>query len=532
MKRVQPLLCFSNYGSDDLLPFARSVGMQCRESFLRKLGAEQYRLDETVELLRRNGTCALFSGATLEVTYFSEELSDVVPLLKEYCGVGDYQRIHDQLCQRFLGVAADEPSVQLPQFWLLLSALLQLGFLSKADPSPSSQAPPETRVNTCSGLMILPTLTCNYRCDYCYHRNLDPALGLGRVLSSEQARRGIDYFLANTSVPKDVVRSIRVTGGEPTLHYELVSDILDYAAEIRRRDPTLAPFKLTMVTNGALLDERWIALIKAHDLGIAVSLDGRQPRNDLRRKSLTGSAYLRTAAGIRRLVAAGVKPTVIATISSHNIGSIADDIAWIFEELQPDAFSLNLDTSDVAPYRLSPAQFATGIIEAYDELSYRGLFDSKVIKLSQRFRSKRAAITGCGGVFSQIVLFPDGSIGPCPYLTGTSERMAMEERQALGTSALFERWATYNYALNSTCQRCNYRYICSGWCPAVSLQFIGKLSEPTDHTCLYTKRLIEWLIWYDFEQMLREQAEPRLVVPAATEGVGLEPAAKEKPCPT
>jgi uncharacterized protein len=389
---------------------------------------------------------------------------------------------------------------------MLLLELLGNKFLREDQPDQTTPAQCQESFNRFTSLIILPSLSCNFRCHYCYHRGIPPSERAASVLSIDKVRRGIDYFLANTSVPSNISRSIRFTGGEPMLHYELVKDALEYADDIRRRNPRLKRFKLSMVTNASLVDDKWIALIKKHGLVIAVSLDGRKPRNDLRRKSLKGSAYIGSTTGIKRLNKAGIKPTLFMTVSSHNLGALSEDLAWLFERFELAAFSFNLDTSFLNKYRVPPAEYAQGIIKAYDELSYRGLFDFKVMRMNENFQAKRRVIHGCGGIFSHMVLFPDGSVGPCPRLAGNAtQRMDIAEYQELRSSKLFRTWSTFDYSLNKTCQRCNYLNICEGWCPYISLQLTSRMSEPNEYNCLYTRKLLEWLIWYDYEQALKGQ---------------------------
>ena len=502
MTDLHPLLGLRRHGSaDQLLPFARAEGKTWRGRVRRRVRDRRYRLTGQRELFARDGICALFHAENLQVAYFSDRLAEVLSLLKGCCDITDFQRIHDRVAPRLLGWADGDHDVQLPHFWMLLRQLLDHGFLREDRPEPPAPAPRRARTNRFTGLMILPSLGCNFRCDYCYHRLAAPPEKAAVVLSADKLRRGIDYFLANTSAPGDISRSISIAGGEPMLHYGLVRDALEYAGDISRRNPRLAPFVFTMITNASLIDDRWIDLIKTHGLAIAVSLDGRRPRNDLRRKSPTGSAYLKSTAGITRLNQAGIKPAILMTVSSHNLDALSEDVAWLFEHFELLAFSFNLDTSFNREFRLSPAEYADGIIRAYDELSYRGLFDSKVIRINGRFQSKSAAAGGCAGVFSNVVLFPDGSVGPCPRLAGdAAQRTDIVEGQDLHASRLFRRWSTLDYALNKTCRRCNYRNICEGWCPYASLRLTGRMSEPNEYGCLYTKRLLEWLVWYDYER--------------------------------
>ena len=503
MPSLDPTLCGNEPGArQHLLACGEAEGEQCRARLLERVKDKQYRLTDQRELFQRAGVCALFNAENLRVAYFSEALAPLLSLLSGPCDVRDFQHIHDRVGWRSLGTTVAEPSLQLPHFWRLLLHLLDTGILLESRSDASQPLPDRACANAFAGMIILPGLDCNFRCDYCYHRGSAVSNRVAGALSTAQARRGIDHFLANTTLPLDASRSVRFTGGEPMLHYDLIRDTLDYTVELRRRTPQLAPFRISMVTNGALVNERWIELIQQHDISVAVSLDGAQSRNDIRRKSPQGSAYLSATAGMQRLRKAGIKPVIFFTVSSHNIHALAEDVIALFENFEPAGFSLNLDTSPDSEFRLSPDDYCRGILKAYDDLSYYGLFDAKVMRTNDRFQSKTLAVTGCGAVSAHLVLFPDGTIGPCPRMTEASERRDIVEDQPLHASALFSRWSRFNHGVHPRCRRCNYRNLCDGWCPYASLQFTGQLSEPSDYACLYTRRLLEWLIWYDYELAL------------------------------
>lgn len=506
MRRLRPVLWPRAPGEDNAGErIDRKRGEASRAAFRRKCEAHHYHLIDRREQFHNKGICALFHPQNLEVVYFSESLSEILPLLKADRDFNALQRLHDRVSRRYMAAADADNGVQFHQFWELLLALRKKNFLVRKGAHRNVPCLGQTQAgaNTFTSLIILPSLRCNFRCDYCYHRVIPNSEKTDPVLSSAAARQGIDYFLSNTSAPDNFRRSIRFSGGEPMLHYELVRDSVAYTAEIGRRDPSSAPFLLSMITNASLVDDRWIELIKRHSIDIGVSLDGRKPVNDLRRRRVHGSAYESTAAGIRRLNAAGVKPALLMTVSGHNVQALAQDIAWLWEHFEFSSFSYNLDTSFIEKYRLPPEEFAEAIVAANDALSYRGLFEIKVTRVNTCFQSKQAASGGCGGVFTQMVLFPDGSVGPCPRLAGdASQKVQLDQKQSLNSTPLFQSWCACDPALNTTCQRCNYFNICEPWCPYVSLQVVGRKSEPNDYNCRYTEKLLEWLIWYDYEQIL------------------------------
>jgi len=70
-------------------------------------------------------------------------------------------------------------------------------------------------------------------------------------------------------------------------------------------------------------------------------------------------------------------------------------------------------------YRVAPAEYTLGIIKAYTELSHRGLFDLKVTRINRKFQSKKSSVSGCGGIFSHMALFPTAALVPVRALRGT-----------------------------------------------------------------------------------------------------------------
>lgn len=506
MPSIDPVLCFSGHmASEQLLSFARTQGEKWRDRFRRKIGDKQYRLIDGGELFERDGVCAFFNGANLRVSYFSRNLSGLFSQLNGPCDLGGFQRVHDRIAEQTLAKTAGT-SVQLPQFWILLLHLLNDGILREDEPDQTIRVRREVERNRFTSMIIMPSLDCNYRCDYCYHRGIAEDSKKGSVATIEQVKAALDCLLANASAPPESPRSIRFTGGEPTLHYDLVRDSLDYIAELRSRNPGLGPFRISMVTNGSLIDDRWVELIKKHGISIAVSLDGTEARNDLRRKSREGRAYAKTTAGLERLGRAGIRPTIFVTVSAHNIASLSEDVTWLFEHFDLGGFSLNLDTSGISKYRVPPAEYVQGLFKAYDDLGKRGLFDAKVLKAYEKFKAKEITITGCGAIFAHLVLLPDGTIGPCPRCVDSTERMEIGD-EPLNDSRLFRRWCGYSHTLNGTCQKCPYRNFCEGWCAETSFQFHGRPWEPNEYTCLYTRQLMEWLVWSDFQERVTQMVE-------------------------
>jgi cyclic pyranopterin phosphate synthase len=185
---------------------------------------------------------------------------------------------------------------------------------------PSSPPPPEgplvdTFGRIADDLRISVTDRCNFRCTYCM-----PAEGLAwlpkaEILTFEELTRLLGVFV-------DLgVRSVKVTGGEPTVRADLPRLI-----EMFR---TVAPdIDLSMTTNGVLLERLARPLADAGLDRVTVSLDSlvRHRFEEMTRRD----ALDRVFAGIAAAEDAGLTPIKIncVVIGGTNEGEVVDFATW------------------------------------------------------------------------------------------------------------------------------------------------------------------------------------------------------------
>ena len=164
-------------------------------------------------------------------------------------------------------------------------------------------------------LRISVTDRCNFRCTYCM-----PAEGLAwlpkdQILTFEELTRLLRLFV-------DLgIRSVKVTGGEPTVRSDLPRLIEMFRA--------VAPgVDLSMTTNGVLLDGLARPLADAGLDRVTVSLDSmlRHRFEEMTRRD----ALDRVFAGIAAAEAAGLVPIKIncVVIGGTNDGEVVDFATW------------------------------------------------------------------------------------------------------------------------------------------------------------------------------------------------------------
>jgi cyclic pyranopterin phosphate synthase len=166
------------------------------------------------------------------------------------------------------------------------------------------------RVHT--DLRISVTDRCNFRCTYCMPEDGLTWLPREELLSFEELER-----LAALMVGRHGIRSIRLTGGEPTVRAHLPLLVRKLAA---------LPVDLSLTTNGATLQAVAGELADAGLRRVNVSLDTLQPDRFL---ELTRRDQLADVlAGIDAALAAGLAPVkvnvvVIAGVNDDEIVELA-----------------------------------------------------------------------------------------------------------------------------------------------------------------------------------------------------------------
>ncbi|MGV3481886.1 MAG: radical SAM protein, partial [Sphingobium sp.] len=156
---------------------------------------------------------------------------------------------------------------------------------------------------------------CNLNCSYCYvYNQADTAWRSRPALMSDQ------IFTATVDrISRHVVQSgqtealILFHGGEPMLVGKRRFDEMCRALHHALGD--LVDVQLAIQTNGVLIDEDWIALFRAHDVQLGISLDGMAVANDRHRVDHKGrGSHAAVVRAMDRLAAADYRFGLLCVI--------------------------------------------------------------------------------------------------------------------------------------------------------------------------------------------------------------------------
>lgn len=331
----------------------------------------------------------------------------------------------------------------------LITTALERGVLVLADrPWPAAlRRRGSTRHYRPTHMSIELTDGCNLRCRHCYRASsprLAHRLPTAQLLAAldEMARAG--------------VRSVELTGGEPTSHP-------DFAAILRK---SLAVFDLTAVlTNGTLLNAETICILA--DAGpkavVQLDLDGATAEQHEGLRGMPGS-FAKALNNLHHLTARGVAVRVAMTVYPKNCHAVADTFA-LARRAGARWFACNpiIDVGRATPDLLLSEVQLTGVLRELERLA--SLHPGVVVTNAEIDRATTALGGNCGAGSRALVLEPTGTLRPCVLLnTGKQAYGNIHERSfsRLARRAPLARLARLPKPSAELCGECTYLDLCQG----------------------------------------------------------------------
>lgn len=131
-------------------------------------------------------------------------------------------------------------------------------------------------------LILIVTRECNLECKYCLVAKRK------EIMDKETATKAVNLFVLYLEKNNLKEGKIKFFGGEPFIHFDLVKEIIEYAAVKNK----LLTFYIT--TNGSFLSEKnlqWFANHKNTQLSISVNAEDLSKNNNLLKKVILAKKY-------------------------------------------------------------------------------------------------------------------------------------------------------------------------------------------------------------------------------------------------
>lgn len=362
--------------------------------------------------------------------------------------------------------------------------------------APEITEPPYFKENALvKSMCLLVAEDCNLRCKYCFAGTGD--IGHDRrLMTKEVGKAAVDFIIKNSGNRQHC--EIDFFGGEPLINMPVVKYVTEYVRQ--REKETNKIFKLTLTTNGMLLNDENIKWLNDNNISLVLSLDGRKEVHDNMRPDVGGrGSYEKVLGNFKKMVATreGREYFLRGTFTKENM-DFSKDVLSMADE--------GFDILSVEPVVLkdNPLGFTKEdlpkIFAEYDKLTELYLKRQKEGKGFFFFHfnvdlehgpcvAKR--LSGCGAGHEYYAVAADGNMYPCHQFAGRENYMLGNVFDGVKNTTLPMEFRNAHVLSKEECKNCWAKFFCSGGCHANADLFNEDIYKPYDIGCELQKKRCE-----------------------------------------
>lgn len=348
--------------------------------------------------------------------------------------------------------------------------------------------------------LICCTLDCNLACSYCYEGNGEkkeyPRLDIINqefLCGIEKIEKFIDELYEYNG---NGLTTIIWHGGEPTL---IDSKVLDKIME-NQHQKGHDNIRWSMQSNGTLLTDDYVEVLRKHNVSIGISLDGLKEQHDKFRKFKNGKPTFDIIINnIKKLQKAGVRCGTLITITDNNVEYLLD-IYKFFTKMNVN-FNFNAlfpDKKEHTP-RLNTSEYATYICDLFDlwiNDNEHKITISPFMHIIEGLLNPKRGVPACH--WSKdcskgfIAIDTYGDLYPCEHWVGMSEYKIGNIQDGLKKSLLKNNFFENRQCVlkERDCKNCEIWEFCYGGCPWNGWTIFGDVNYKDASICEGRKILI------------------------------------------
>ncbi len=345
------------------------------------------------------------------------------------------------------------------------------------------------------GLTIVPTLSCNFRCSYCFEApqgsSMSPAVEMTLI-----------RFVRNRLARGTAGLSITWFGGEPLVRMDIIERLS--TAFLHATRATGAEYRAGIITNGYLLTGERAQKLRA--LGVTnaqVTVDGPPAVHDRRRPMKDGGPTFASILANLKESAETLDLTVRVNVDLGN----TEHIPVLLDILKGEGLHTKLRVylgytypytkacAGIAPACLPRQEYALLGLEALYEMLSRGY-------TRLPFGAPRRTSNYCmAGMNDAFLVMPSGALADCYSEIGdpNAEVAHLNQDETELHRKNRQRWQVWK-PFESDCSRCLLLPVCAGGCP-----YVARISgRPSCESWKY--HLDERLLFYYYLSRMRQEA--------------------------
>lgn len=359
---------------------------------------------------------------------------------------------------------------------------------------------------------------CNLRCQYCFAGQ--GGYGQWRMLMSfGVARRAVDFLIAHSG-PREHCE-LDFFGGEPLMNWHVVQQTIDYVHKQEKKHGK--KIKMSLTTNGLLLDKEKVKYLTDNHISLILSLDGRKEMHDRMRPGVHGEGtYDEIVKNLQYCVAnrKGEEYYVRGTFTRYNMDFTTDVIDMIDKgfpavSMEPvvgeDTADYSIKEEDLPRVKAEYDRLAKLFIAREEEGRPFFFFHFNMDLWKGPCLPKR--LRGCGAGHEYLAVVPNGDIYPCHQFVGREGYVIGNVYEGLKNFKMMRDFRMNHVFSKPECVDCWAKFFCSGGCHANNEAFAGDIHKPFHITCEIQKKRVECAMMI---QAYNEMKKPKVMAQPGT----------------
>ncbi|MEE1228576.1 MAG: thioether cross-link-forming SCIFF peptide maturase [Lachnospiraceae bacterium] len=340
---------------------------------------------------------------------------------------------------------------------------------------------------------------CNLACRYCFAEEGEYK-GRRALMSSEVGKASLDFLVANSGNRRNL--EVDFFGGEPTMNFEVVKEIVAYGRELEKTHDK--HFRFTLTTNGILLNDEMMKFANKEFDNVVLSIDGRKEVNDHMRPTRNGKgSYDIILPKFKKFADSRNqrKYYVRGTFTRENL-DFSNDIIHLADQGFKEISMEPVVGQPEEPYSIRE-QDLPQIFSEYDKLAKEMIKRDKEGRGFNFFHfmidlsggpcvAKR--LSGCGSGTEYLAVTPWGDLYPCHQFVGEEQFLLGNVFEGIKKPEICKEFRACNVYTKPKCKECWARFFCSGGCAANSYHFHGNLNDAYDLSCDLERKRVECAI--------------------------------------
>lgn len=441
-----------------------------------------------VHQFKNNGYNILLDVNSGAIHVVDDVVYDVVMLWESL----NQEEIFDKLKGRYDGEELSEAIEEV-------AALVKEGELFTKDQYEDYVLEFKKRPTVVKALCLHIAHDCNLACKYCFAEEGEYH-GRRALMSFEVGKEALDFLIANSGSRRNL--EVDFFGGEPTLNFQVVKDLVAYGREQEKLHNK--NFRFTLTTNGVLLSDEIMEFANKEMANVVLSIDGRKEVNDNMRPFRGGQGsydvivpkFLKFAESRNQ-----ENYYVRGTFTHHNLDFSKDvlhlaDLGFKQISVEP------VVAKETESYAIKEEDLPR-LLEEYDILAAEMAKRKKEGNPFTFFHfmidleggpcvAKR--LSGCGSGTEYLAVTPWGDFYPCHQFVGNEDFCMGNVKTGITRTDIRDSFKSCNVYAKEKCRECFARFYCSGGCAANSYNFHGDIHNAYSIGCELEKKRVECAI--------------------------------------